>query len=163
MTGSKKFGVWCIVAALVALCLGMLAGTATVSAQEVTPPAFVQPPVLQPPVVVQPPVIVQPPAMNPPVPMPPVLQPPVVVPPPVVVQPPVMADLQLYQQYLGRLLQINASIAMLTMRINTYEVVAAVDPEDPFIQYELQMMWGQLYMLQLEQTEVRFVLSTLTP
>ena len=168
MFSSKKFGVWCVVAALVAMCVGLMAGTAVVSAQEVTPPSFIQMPTAPPTVVVQPPMFVQMPVTSPPV-TPPaaVVQPPVlpspVVPPTAFVLPPVLPDFQLYQQYLARLLQINAEIAVLTARISIYEAVAAADPDDPFIQYDLQIMWGQLFMLQIEQTEVRLVLTTLNP
>jgi hypothetical protein len=78
-------------------------------------------------------------------------------------QPPTYSQYQLYQQFLARLLKINQEIAALTQKIAYYELVAAMNPDDPFLQYDLQILWMQLGMLQIEQTEVRLALDTLTP
>lgn len=90
-----------------------------------------------------------------------IMQPPVLVPPSVVVAPPVMTQFQNYQIFLVRLLKLNAEIEAITLRIQVHEVMAALDPNDPFIQFDLQMLYFQLGMMQMELTEVRAALDYL--
>jgi len=151
MQSSKKFGVWCVVAAVVAMCMGMLSGMAVVSAQDPTEGQYEQP---------------MPPAGDGPV-IPPMPDMPTEVAGegevPETTLPPVPSDAQLYQQYLARLFQIKAEIESLQLRITIHQILLAAEPENQFIQDQLDLLWWQWGMLQMELTEVRFVLTTLYP
>lgn len=154
MQSSKKFGVWCVVAAVVAMCLGMLSGMAVVSAQEPQDPMEGQ---------------YEPPAT------PAVDEPAIATMPDMPIEgdaegdvtetllPPVPSDLQLYQQYLARLFQIKAEIESLQLRITIHQILLAAEPDNLFIQNQLSVLWWQLFMLEMELTEVRSVLTTLNP
>jgi len=85
--------------------------------------------------------------------------------PTVLVSPPVAQPVALntYQQFLARLFHIKAEIARIESAIRIREILAQLDPEDVFLKYDLEILWFQLGMLQMELTEVRLALSVLSP
>ena len=184
MFGSKKFGVCCTVAAVVALFVGMLAGTAAVVAQEpgFTEPVFpaetyVPPSIEETPAVVPeayiPPSIedlptVAPVGYTPPTaPQDPVVQQPPVVATPapteVLPAPPVISQAQAYPLLLQRLLQLNMAMTQISADIELYELLAMWNPGDPAIAAILDTLYARAREIQQEQHDVRFILSILIP
>lgn len=184
MLGSKRFGIWCVVAMVVALFVGMVAGTAAVVAQdpvETLPEDYVLPIVedtsMPEAETYEPPTIEEMPMPEDEVYVPPVIEEipmpeddayePIVVSPPsptvVLPEPPVTPIAQAYSLLLSRLVQLNTELTQVSAEITTYEMLATLNPGDPLISHILDMLYLRMRTIQQEQHDVRFILSILIP